>query len=231
MSFSYRTGIRIQPEMSLACHTSRHYRVARRRQLEGAAAAHRKVTILTVKELYAGRAKVRAKAESLGTNVNGWDISPANAGEFGQDYLTRSAAAWKYIYVNSAVEAMYPTANVDGGGKQLDGSSGRYELKFPKGDLPPVNYFWSLTLYDAKTQVPIENPINRYLIGDRTPGSVKEADGSLTIYVQADKPEGNKAGNWLPAPKAPFYVILRTYGPKTAMLDGTYKIPPMARAN
>ena len=210
MSFSYRTGIQIQPETSLACHTSRHYRIACRRQLESAEATHLKVT--------------SAKAGSLGTNVNGWDISPANAGEFGQDYLTRSAAAWKYIYVNSAVEAMYPTANVDGGGKQLDGSSGRYELKFPKGDLPPVNYFWSLTLYDAKTQVPIENPINRYLIDDRTPGIVKEADGSLTIYVQADKSEGNKAGNWLPAPKAPFYVILRTYGPKTAMLDGTYKI-------
>lgn len=179
----------------------------------------------------AGREKVRAQADNLGTKVNGWGISPANAGEFGQDFMTRSAAAWKYIYVNSAVEAMYPTANVDGDGKQLDGANGRYVLKFPKGSLPPVNYFWSLTLYDAKTQVPIENPINRYSIGDRTPGIVKGTDGSLTIYVQADKPAGAAAANWLPAPKAPFYVILRAYGPKPAMLDGTYKIPPMSRSN
>jgi hypothetical protein len=179
----------------------------------------------------AGRETVRAKADGLGTKVNGWDISPPNAGEFGQDYITRSAAAWKYIYVNSAVEAMYPTAGVDGDGKQLDGSTGRYVLKFAKGAFPPVNYFWSLTLYDAKTQVPIENPINRYSIGDRTPGIVKAADGSLTIYVQADKPAGVGAANWLPAPKAPFYVILRTYGPKPEMLDGSFKIPPMTRTN
>jgi hypothetical protein len=177
----------------------------------------------------AGREKVSKAAENLGARVNGWNLSPANAGEFGDDYLTRSAAAWKYIYVNSAVEAMYPTANVDGNDKQLDGSKGRYVLKFPKGALPPVNYFWSLTLYDAKTQVPVENPINRYSIGDRTPGIVTANDGSLTIYVQADKPSGANAANWLPAPKAPFYVILRAYGPKPGMLDGTYKIPPMTQ--
>ncbi len=178
----------------------------------------------------AGREKVRAKADNLGTQVNGWNISPANAGEFGQDFMTRSAAAWKYIYVNSAVEAMYPTAGVDGSSKPLEGGTGRYVLTFPPGALPPVDYFWSLTLYDAKTQVPIENAIDRYSIGDRTPGIVKGADGSLTIYIQADRPTTN-AANWLPAPKAPFYVILRTYGPKPAMLDGSYKVPPITRAN
>ena len=179
----------------------------------------------------AGREKVHKQADNLGTKVNGWDISPPNAGEFGQDYITRSAAAWKYIYVNSAVEAMYPTANVDGDGKQLDGSNGRYVLKFAKGALPPVNFFWSLTLYDAKTQVPIENAINRYSIGDRTPGIVKAKDGSLTLYVQADKPAGKDAANWLPAPKAPFYVILRAYGPKPELLNGTYKLAPMTRVS
>ena len=126
---------------------------------------------------------------------------------------------------------MYPTANVDGAGKQLDGASGRYVLKFSKGALPPVNYFWSLTMYDAKTQVPIENPINRYSIGDRTPGIAEAADGSLTLYVQPDKPDGQDAANWLPAPQGPFYVILRAYGPKPEMLNGTYKIPPMTRVN
>jgi len=177
-----------------------------------------------------GREKVRAKADNLGTQVNGWNISPGNAGEFGEDYMTRSAAAWKYIYVNSAVEAMYPTAGIDGSNKPLDGSSARYVMKFPPGALPPVNYFWSLTLYDATTQVPIENSIDRYSIGDRTPGIVKGSDGSLTIHIQADKPATN-AANWLPAPKAPFYVILRAYGPKPAMLDGSYKVPPITRVN
>ena len=174
----------------------------------------------------AGRKKVSHEAENLGARVNGWNISPMNGGEFGQDYLTRSAAAWKYIYINSAVEAMYPTANVDGDGNALDGKN-HYVLKFPKGELPPVNYFWSLTMYDGKTQVPIHNPIERYSIGDRTPGLKLAEDGSLTIYFQNESPGKERESNWLPAPAGPFYVILRTYGPKPAMLNGSYKIPPV----
>jgi hypothetical protein len=112
----------------------------------------------------AGRVKVSGEADTLGKRVNGWNLSPLNGGEFGQDYLIRSAAAWKYIYINSAVEALYPTANVDGNGQPLDGKN-RYVLKFEKAALPPVNYFWSVTMYDAKTQVPVHNPIERYSIG------------------------------------------------------------------
>jgi hypothetical protein len=174
----------------------------------------------------AGRAKVSREADNLGKRVNGWNLSPSNGGEFGQDYLTRSAAAWKYIYINSAAEAMYPTANVDGNGKPLDGKN-RYTLAFPKGALPPVNFFWSVTMYDAKTQVPVHNPIERYSIGDRTPGFKPAADGSLRIYIQHEPPGKKLESNWLPAPKGPFYVILRTYGPKPALLDGSYKIPPV----
>jgi hypothetical protein len=174
----------------------------------------------------AGRAKVSREADNLGKRVNGWNLSPVNGGEFGQDYLTRSAAAWKYIYINSAVEAMYPTANVDGNGQPLDGRN-RYVLTFPKGALPPVNYFWSVTMYDAKTQVAVHNPIERYSIGDRTPGFKPAADGSLTIYIQHESPGKALEPNWLPAPSGPFYVILRTYGPKPALLDGSYEIPPV----
>lgn len=177
----------------------------------------------------AGRAKVSHEADNLGKRVNGWNLSPLNGGEFGQDYLTRSAAAWKYIYINSAVEAMYPTANVDGNGKPLDGKN-RYVLAFAKGALPPVNYFWSVTMYDAKTQVAVHNPIERYSIGDRTPGFKPAADGSLTIYIQHESPGKALESNWLPAPKGPFYVILRTYGPKPRLLDGSYKIPPVQLA-
>jgi hypothetical protein len=152
-----------------------------------------------------------------------------NGGEFGQDYLTRSAAAWKYIYINSAVEAMYPTANVDGNGKPLDGKN-RYTLTFPKGALPPVNFFWSVTMYDAKTGFLIHNPIERYSIGDRTAGLKKAADGSLTIHIQHESPGKALESNWLPAPEGPFYMILRTYGPKPALLDGSYKIPAVQMA-
>lgn len=177
----------------------------------------------------AGREKVRRQADNIGNKVNGWDLSPMNGGEFGQDYLTRSAAAWKYIYINSAVEALYPTANVDGNGQTLDGKN-RYVLTFAKGTLPPVNYFWSLTMYDAKTQLPVHNPIERYSIGDRSPGLKTGADGSLTIYIQHESPGKELESNWLPAPNAPFYVILRTYGPKPELLDGSYKIPPVQLA-
>ena len=176
--------------------------------------------------LAAGRAKVNREADNLGKRVNGWNLSPLNGGEFEQDYLTRSAAAWKYIYINSAAEAMYPTANVDGKGQPLDGKN-RYVLTFPKGALPPVNYFWSVTMYDAKTQVPVHNPIERYSIGDRTPGFKSAADGSLTIHIQHESPGKTLEPNWLPAPSGPFYVILRTYGPKPELLDGSYKIPPV----
>jgi hypothetical protein len=178
----------------------------------------------------AGREKVRVQADNIGKKVNGWDLSPMNGGEFGQDYLTRSAAAWKYIYINSAVEALYPTANVDGNGQTLDGKD-RYTLTFAKGALPPVNYFWSLTMYDAKTQLPVHNPIERYSIGDRSPGLNTGADGSLTICIQHESPGKELESNWLPAPDAPFYVILRTYGPKPGLLDGSYKIPPIQLAN
>jgi hypothetical protein len=80
-------------------------------------------------------------------------------------------------------------------------------------------------MYDAKTQVPVKNPIERYSIGDRTPGLIKAPDGSLTIYIQHESPGKESESNWLPAPNAPFYVILRAYGPKQELLTGTYQIP------
>ena len=107
----------------------------------------------------AGREKVIREADNLGQRVNGWNLSPLD-GASSSRITSRSAAAWKYIYINSAAEALYPTANVDGNGQPLDGKN-RYALTFAKGAMPPVNYFWSLTMYDAKTQVAIHNPIER----------------------------------------------------------------------
>ena len=101
---------------------------------------------------------------------------------------------------------------------------------FPKGQLPPVRFFWSLTMYDLKTRLLVDNPIDCYSIGDRTKGLQYGPDGSLTIYVQKDSPGKDKESNWLPAPDGPMSIIFRMYGPELSILDGTYKFPdPMQR--
>ena len=176
-----------------------------------------------------GRELIAQKADHIGPVVNGWSFSPSNAGNFGTDYLVRSATAWKYIYVQAAEEALYPTADVDNTGQQLDGANGRYLLVFPKGQLPPVKFFWSVTIYDKRKGLLVRNPIERYSIGDRTPNLQISEDGSLRIYIQADAPEGKDASNWLPAPREPFYLCLRCYGPRPALLHGEYTVPAVIR--
>jgi len=103
----------------------------------------------------------------------------------------------------------------DGDRQPLDGSQHAYTLTFPAGELPPVNAFWSVTMYDGKTQLLIENPINRYLINSpMLPAMKKSSDGSLTLYIQKDSPGKGKEANWLPAPDGPIYLVLRLYWPK-----------------
>lgn len=132
------------------------------------------------------------------------------------DWLLRAAAAKAGIYGNDAVEAMYPMTREDGTGQPLDGSKHNYTLTFAAGQYPPVNAFWSVTMYDGKTQLLIENPINRYLINSpMLPGMKKNADGSLTLYLQKDSPGKDKESNWLPAPNGPIYLVMRLYWPKT----------------
>ncbi|UVE16053.1 DUF1254 domain-containing protein [Pseudomonas sp. LS44] len=173
----------------------------------------------------AARAKVRAASSSISPNRNGWYSSPANAGHFGSDDLTRAAAAWRYIYVNDPAEALYPIALQDSHGQPLNGGK-RYRLHFAAGQLPPVNSFWSLTLYDSQTQLLVANPIKRYSIGDRTPGLVYDADGGLTLYIQNEQPTtAAQQANWLPAPQGPFNMLLRLYLPKEPALKGIYQLP------
>ena len=139
-------------------------------------------------------------------DINGWKVG-AMFGDrdfFNGDWLKRAAAAKGGIYGNDAVEAMYPMTRADVTGATLDGSKHNYTLTFPAGQLPPVNAFWSVTMYDGKTQLLIENPINRYLINSpMLSGMKKNADGSLTIYIQKDSPGKGKEANWLPAPERP----------------------------
>jgi len=107
--------------------------------------------------------------------------------------LLRAAGALAGIYGNSAAEAVYPIAKNDSAGQALDGSKHDYTITFTAGQFPPVNAFWSVTMYDGKTQLLIENPINRYLINSpMMPGMKKGQDGSLTLYIQKDAPSADK---------------------------------------
>ena len=154
------------------------------------------------------------------------------------DWLKRAAAAKGGIYGNDAIEAMYPMARTDATGEALDGSKHNYTLTFPAGQLPPVNAFWSVTMYDGNTQLLIENPINRYLINSgMLPAMNKNADGSLTLYIQKDSPGKAKEANWLPAPNGPIYLVMRLYWPKTeapSILpagEGTWAPPGIVKVN
>ena len=103
-----------------------------------------------------------------------------------------------------------------------------YELHFAKGGLPPNKAFWSLTMYDGKTQLLVANPLKRYLLNSTTLQSYKYGpDGSLTFYIQRDSPGTDKEANWLPAPGGPFYAIYRVYMPGESVINGTWKKPQM----
>ncbi len=145
--------------------------------------------------------------------------------------LLRSVAAHLGLYGNSAAEAMYPTYRTDAAGAPLDGSAHRYSLTFEEGQLPPVQSFWSLTLYNGPTQLFVDNPIDRYLLNSTMTDDFRfNGDGSLTLLIQSDAPEQRWESNWLPAPDGPFYLVLRLYGPEPEALDGTWTPPPAARA-
>jgi hypothetical protein len=160
---------------------------------------------------------IQTRRDNLGKNVNGWRVSSpfGNRDFYHGDFLWRAAAAMAGIYGNDADEAMYPMTKTTAIGSRLDGSKHNYTLTFLPNLYPPVNAFWSVTMYDGKTQLLIDNPINRYLINSpMLPNLKKNADGSLTIYIQKDEPAGDKKANWLPAPNGPIYLVMRLYWPR-----------------
>jgi len=161
---------------------------------------------------------IEKRVADLGKVINGWQVGAAQGARsfYKGDYLLLAAAARAGIYGNDPVEAMYPLTKKDGTGAELDGSKHNYTLTFAAGEYPPVNAFWSVTMYDGKTQLLIENPINRYLINSpMLPSLKKNKDGSLTLYIQKDAPPADKKANWLPAPDGPIYMVMRLYWPKT----------------
>jgi hypothetical protein len=145
------------------------------------------------------------------------------------NYLYRMAAAVIGIYGNSKHEAMYPVFSVDADGQKLDGGK-RYTLRFGPGELPPVNAFWSLTMYELPASLLVANPLNRYLLNSpMLPQFKKDGDGGLTLLVQNESPGKDREANWLPAPKGPFVMYMRLYSPKDEALDGKWTAPPLKR--
>ncbi|MEJ8859645.1 DUF1254 domain-containing protein [Variovorax robiniae] len=142
------------------------------------------------------------------------------------NYLDRAVGAQVGIGANSREEALYPIYEKDANGQPLDGSKGRYTLHFAKGQFPPVNAFWSLTMYGLPDQLLVKNDLNRYLINSPMLPDLKlDPDGGLTLYVQSDSPGADKQANWLPAPKGPFMLTMRYYLPKPELLSGAWKSP------
>jgi hypothetical protein len=187
-----------------------------------------------------GEAKVEKYLVEGQKNINGWKVGSLFGDRlfYSGDWLKRAAAAKGGIYGNDAVEAVYPMTKALADGEELDGAKHKYTLTFAAGQLPPVNAFWSVTMYDGKSQLLIENPINRYLINTpMLPGMTKNADGSLTLYIQKDSPGADKDANWLPAPDGPIYLVMRLYWPKAeppSILpagEGTWQPPGIKRVS
>ena len=173
-----------------------------------------------------------AELEPIMKKINTDEISSGDmfgSRDFLKDnYLYRYAGAKLGLYGNSKQDALYFGYFADANHQPLDASKSSYELHFAKGDLPPTKAFWSLTMYDGKTQFLVPNPLKRYLLNSTTLKSYKYGpDGSLTLYISHDNPGPAKQSNWLPAPDGPFYAVLRDYLPGESVVDGTWKKPQM----
>jgi hypothetical protein len=178
-----------------------------------------------------GEEAMKKDLATFGKDENGWRVgSPfGNRQFFNGNWVKRATAAKAGIYGNNADEALYPMLATASDGQKPDCSKNRYTITFPAGQLPPVNAFWSVTMYDGKTQLLVANPINRYLINSpMLPDLKKNPDGSLTLYLQKDSPGKDKDSNWLPAPDGPIFVVMRLYWPKPDALTGIWK-PPAAK--
>lgn len=166
--------------------------------------------------------------EPLAKVANGWLIINNTVGKYGTHYLLRAAIAYGGLGANLPEDAVYPMARTDYKGEPLDGTY-KYIIHFEKDQLPPVKGFWSLTMYNNQ-QFFVENPINRYAIGNRNQLKFNP-DGSLDIYIQNESPGAEKESNWLPAPKGLFNVMMRLYAPQAPVLNGTWVPPGIMKIN
>ncbi|PEA53051.1 hypothetical protein CON64_20370 [Bacillus pseudomycoides] len=156
---------------------------------------------------------------------NGWLYSD-KIGIYGADFLTRAAIAYSGLGENVKEESIYQRALIDDTGEELTGKQ-KYILHFEKDNLPEVEAFWSVTVYNTDFYL-VENPLHRYAIGDRTRGLTYNKNGSLDIYIQHEVPKG-KESNWLPVPKGNFNLVMRYYQPNFRILNGSYQTPPVKK--
>lgn len=171
-------------------------------------------------------AKIMAHFDASGKDINGW-IFTTETGRYGTNYLQRALITAVGLGANLPRDAVYPISSKDPEGKPYSGAN-RYVIHFPKGQLPPVNGFWSLTMYNDHYFF-VDNPLNRYTLSQRNPLK-RNSDGSVDLYIQHENPGPDKESNWLPAPKGRFNLILRLYWPKEtppSIIDGSWNPPPV----
>jgi hypothetical protein len=175
----------------------------------------------------AAQEKIMAHFKTGGTRQNGW-LFATKTGLYGTDYIQRAFITAIGLGANRPQDAVYPTSETDPSGKKYSGAN-KYVLHFEKGATPPVNAFWSLTMYDAAYFF-VDNPLNKYTVSPRNDLKYN-ADGSLDVYIQNESPDKDKEANWLPAPKGEFILMLRMYWPKEkapSIIDGSWKVPPVS---
>jgi hypothetical protein len=173
--------------------------------------------------------KIMGHFKSAGTDESGW-IFTTKTGQYGTAYLQRALITAIGLGANRPQDAVYPTSEVDGAGKPYSGAN-KYVMHFPRGQTPPVDGFWSITMYNADYFF-VDNPLNRYSVSPRN-NPVPNSDGSLDIYIQNESPGKDKEANWLPAPKGKFILMMRLYWPRVtppSIIDGSWKIPPVMAA-
>jgi hypothetical protein len=184
----------------------------------------------TVAEIEAGVAEARATLLAtlplMGRRVSGWLLNVETMGNYGNDYLKRAVVALVGLGANPPEDAVYPILMADADGRPLTGEN-RYRMHFEKAELPPVEAFWSVTMYDSDG-FQTANEIDRYAIGDRDDLRFN-GDGSLDLYLQHDRPAPELVANWLPAPLGPLGVTMRLYGPRREVLDGAWVPPAVTR--
>jgi hypothetical protein len=171
--------------------------------------------------------RIMAHFKEAGTAEKGW-VFTTKTGLYGTEYLQRALITAIGLGANRPQDAVYPTSEVDAEGKPYSGHH-KYTLHFPKGQTPPVNAFWSLTMYNGEYFF-VDNPLNKYTVSPRN--NLKyNADGSLDLYIQKDSPGQEKEANWLPAPEGKFILMMRLYYPKEtnpSIIDGTWQPPGVA---
>lgn len=167
------------------------------------------------------------KVPTLARVANNWSMNTDTMGVYGNYYLKRAIVAQFGLGANLPEDAIYPASIGDESGKSLDGANGKYMIRFAQDALPPVDAFWSITLYD-NDGFQVANPVDRFAVSSWMPFK-RDADGALTLYFQNENPGGDRETNWLPAPNGPFTLTMRLYAPKSAALTGLWNPPAIER--